>query len=121
MLAQRLTRRKIILLVESNQALAKLLHTTIAQHTPHGAVGVSTGEEALRVLRTTIPDLVILNANLSDMTGAHLCAQIRRIEKLKSLPLLLVGTDRPVEEALGLGLPLRLDAFLQALAHLLRA
>jgi len=121
MLAQRLARRKIILLVESNQALAKLLHAIIAQRTPHGAVGVSTGEEALRVLGTAIPDLVILNADLSDMTGAHLCAQIRRVEKLKSLPLLLVGTDRPVEEALGLGLPLRLDAFLQALAHLLRA
>ncbi len=121
MLAQRLTRRKIILLVESNQALAKLLHTTIAQHTPHGAVGVSTGEEALRVLRTTIPDLVILNAELPDMTGAHLCAQIRRVEKLKSLPLLLVGTDRPVEEALGLRLPLRLDVFLQTIAYLLRA
>ncbi len=96
----------------------------ITKHSLNGKMAYACSKintKALRVLSTTIPDLVILNAELPDMTGAHLCAQIRRVEKLKSLPLLLVGTDRPVEEALGLRLPLRLDVFLQTIAYLLRA
>jgi two-component system, OmpR family, phosphate regulon response regulator PhoB len=121
MLDHRVPRRKCILIVESNPVLAHLLQATIAEKTPYGAVRVSTGEHALTVLTTVIPDLLILNTHLSDMTGADLVTHIHEVEKLKTLPLLLLGTDQdqPIDNAIGLSLPLQLEVFLQTLAYLL--
>jgi DNA-binding response OmpR family regulator len=121
MFANKSARRKIILLVESNDELAELLHATIVQKTGYGTMRVSTAAQALLALSTVIPDLMILNIQLSDMAGADLSAQIRRDEKLRKLPLLFVGTDQPMEEAISLNLPLQLPVFLQTLAYLLDA
>ena len=79
MLDNRLPRRKCILIVESNPVLAHLLQATIAEKTHYSAVRVLTGEHALTVLTTVIPDLLILNTHLSDMTGAELVAHIHTV------------------------------------------
>lgn len=121
MLEKRLQRKKIILVVESNEELARLLQTIIAQQEHYRAVRVTTGAQALTLLSTVIPDLMILNVHLSDMRGVDLSTQMRRSEKLKSLPLLLLGTDQTREEAVCLSLPLQLPLFLQTLAYLLDA
>lgn len=118
MLEKRLQRKKIILVVESNEELAHLLQTIIAQQEHYRPVRVATGEQALTLLSTVIPDLMIVNAHLSDRSGAALAAQVRRDEKLKSLPLLLLGTDQAREDIFCLSLPLQLPVFLQALAYL---
>ncbi len=121
MLEKKLQRKKIILVVESNEELARLLQAIIAQQTNYRAVLVATGEQVLTVLSTIIPDLMILNAQLSDMSGVDLIAQVLRGKKLKGLPLLLLGTDKSMEEAVGLSLPLQLPEFLQTLTYLLEA
>jgi len=109
------------LIVESNQVRAFLLTSLLAQETTHHAVVVSTGQQALKVLTTIIPDLLIFSQHLADMRGMALYEQIQTVEKLKPLPLMMLGAHTTMHGSrfIRLGTPFDRDAFLHAVEALL--
>ncbi|MDR1665023.1 MAG: response regulator, partial [Clostridiales bacterium] len=48
------------------------------------------GEEALRLINASAPDLVLLDLNMPGMDGFEVLREIRRTEKFSSLPVLFV-------------------------------
>jgi DNA-binding response OmpR family regulator len=52
--------------------------------------GVRDGREALERLRTRRPDLVILDLQLPGMDGLALCAEMRRDERTRTLPVIML-------------------------------
>src|SRR5256885_3488957 len=61
---------------------------------------VGSGAEALKHLAEDVPDIVLADAHMPDMDGYQVCEQMRRDERLRHIPvLLLVGTFEPFDEA----------------------
>ena len=49
-----------------------------------------SGEEALKSIRKKNPDLVLLDWMLPDLSGIDICKQIKKDNKLKSIPVIML-------------------------------
>jgi two-component system cell cycle response regulator len=59
----------------------------------YDVVPAASGSDALRRLQDERPDIIILDADLGDMTGAGACTRIRRDRALADVPVLLAIPD----------------------------
>jgi signal transduction histidine kinase len=58
----------------------------------------ASGEEALRLVATRRPDVVLLDYNLPDMTGVEVCRQIKQAPETSWMPVLQISaTSKSVE------------------------
>ena len=87
------TEVKKVFIVEDDAAIGAFLVQAIQQETSYQAVLASDGYEALRVLRTLKPDLLILDYGLPGMNGLELYDTIHAIEALEHLPVLIVSAE----------------------------
>ncbi|MGD9851794.1 MAG: sigma-54-dependent transcriptional regulator [Nitrospirales bacterium] len=92
-----------ILLVEDQQSVreAYSLHLTDLGYMVHAA---ASGEEALALLDTTAPDLMVLDLVMPHMSGLEILARIRQAGR--DLPVIMLtarGTVRDAVEAMRLG------------------
>lgn len=63
------------------------------------------GAEAIALVRSSSPDLVLLDVMLPDMSGFEICRTLKREEAFADLPILFVtALDDADSEILGLGL-----------------
>ncbi len=84
-----------ILLVEDNHALASALIKAL-QKQGYTANSVATGEAALYVIKTDIPDIVILDLGLPDIDGISVLKRVRK--KHADLPVLLLTARSGLED-----------------------
>ena len=87
-------RRKHIVLVERDAAMADLLREMVWQETACHISRVTTGEQALRLVPQLRPDLLIVGFHLADMTGMEVYEQLQALEELVWLPTILLGTPQ---------------------------
>jgi two-component system phosphate regulon response regulator PhoB len=57
-----------------------------------------TGEEAIQSIKKITPDLVILDWMLPDFSGIEVCKQIKKINKLKNIPVLMLTAKSEEED-----------------------
>ncbi len=57
-----------------------------------------TGQEALQLIKSTLPDLVVLDWMLPDFSGIEVCKQIKRDKKLKTIPVLMLTAKSEAED-----------------------
>jgi CheY-like chemotaxis protein len=84
---------KTLLIVEDDEAIGGLLIQVIQQETPYQAVLVSDGFEALKMLRSLKPDLLILDYCLPGMNGLELYDTIHAVKGLEHIPVLVVSAE----------------------------
>jgi len=84
-----------ILLVEDNQALATALIKAL-QKQGYTANSVATGEAALYVIKTDVPDIVILDLGLPDIDGINVLKRLRK--KHADLPVLLLTARSALDD-----------------------
>ena len=59
-----------------------------------------SGENALRVISTVRPDLLLLDVSMTAVDGYEVCATLQQSTELSYLPVVLLGApDEPVETA----------------------
>ncbi len=80
-----------ILIVEDSPTQAEELRFILEQNGYKASVA-KNGKEALTVLETHVPDVVITDVLMPEMDGYELCKQIRSNQRLKDLPVILVTT-----------------------------
>ena len=51
---------------------------------------VTSGEEALAYLREHTPAIMIIDAHLMDLRGTILCDRVKRVTRLKHIPIILL-------------------------------
>src|SRR3989440_12976103 len=81
---------KTVFIVEDDEAIGALLVQVIEQETSYKAVLAPDGFQALKMLRTVKPDLLILDYGLPDMNGLEFYDTIHAVKSLKHLPVLIV-------------------------------
>lgn len=64
----------------------------------HEVAMTKTGTEGLVLLRSTRPDLVLLDVQLPDMTGLSVCAAVRADETIRDMLVVMISASAGPEE-----------------------
>jgi len=68
-------------------------------------VFASRGEDAIRLLKETLPDIILLDVLMPEMDGFEVCRRIKENKKTKDIPVLFMTTlTDPVNKVTGLEL-----------------
>lgn len=83
------TQHSVVLAVEPDQRTAEIMRTTL-QPDGYTVIVVSTANEALEVLKSTIPAVLVAEVEAKDMSGQDLCLIVKRNERLQRVPVILL-------------------------------
>lgn len=81
--------QSVVLAVEPDQRSADMMRNVLQQD-GYTVVVVKTAQEALEVLRTTVPSCFLAEVENKDMSGHDLCLIIKRNERLQHVPVILL-------------------------------
>ena len=88
-----------LLLADGSVTIQRVMELTFA-HEDIRVTAVSDGRKAIQHLDTQPVDVVLADVDLPEIDGYSLAAHIRRVPRLKTLPvLLLAGAFEPVDQA----------------------
>ena len=85
-----------ILLVDDSGLFREIAHT-IQERLSYRVVTASSGSEALSVARRESPDLIFLDADMSDMTGVDVCRVLKADSRFARTPVFVVSGDPQAE------------------------
>jgi two-component system phosphate regulon response regulator PhoB len=86
-----------IVTVEDELPLITLLKYNLEKE-GYKVKNAETGQEALQLIKSTLPDLVVLDWMLPDFSGIEVCKQIKRDKKLKTIPVLMLTAKSEAED-----------------------
>jgi len=81
--------KNTILIVEDETAIREMLAFSIMQ-TGYIALQAKSGQEALEIMDTVAPDLIIIDWGLPNMNGLELVKRIREDEIISDLPIIML-------------------------------
>jgi len=91
-----------VVLVEDEKSIATLIKYNLEKE-GFKVYCSETGEDALKVIKEKIPDIVILDWMLPDTSGIDVCRHIKIDKKLKNIPvLILTAKGEPDDKIKGL-------------------
>jgi len=89
---------RTLLLADGSITIQRVIELTFA-HEDVRVTSVGDGRKAMQVLESENPDVVLVDVDLPEMDGYSLAAHIRRVPRLKNVPiLLLAGAFEPVDQ-----------------------
>ena len=78
-----------ILLVEDEPGIQELLKLNLGQ-AGHQVTATEDAEAALRYLKTTLPDVILLDWMLPGMSGIDLCRRLRADKRYQPVPIIML-------------------------------
>ena len=78
-----------ILVVEDDDDILQLLKYNLAKE-GYTATGVASGEEALKAVKLSVPDLILLDLILPGIDGLEVCRLLKRDERTGSIPIIML-------------------------------
>ena len=101
-----------ILIVEDSATMRSMLTATLEDlDIPVKVTEASSGFEALRFLPRDDYDLIVTDINMPDINGLELVSFVKRNEKYRNIPLIIVSTEGS-ERDRDKGLELGADAYM---------
>lgn len=115
---------KAVLVVEDEESVREPIAMGIRDCTPFSPICVANAVEALEVVKTLRPQLIVLDYQLPGMNGLELYEQLQAREHLKDVPVLLMSANLPQQIKASLLVPFiekpfSLKELLQAITTLL--
>lgn len=86
---------KTVLLVEDNVAIRDALTMLLHETTPYQVISVPDGFAALKVVRTLVPHLVLLDYLLPGMGGLECLDMLRASKGMEQTPVILMSAGFP--------------------------
>lgn len=80
---------KTVLIVEDNDLNMKLFHDLLEAH-GYNTIQTKDGMEALSLAREHMPDLILMDIQLPEVSGLEVTKWIKEDETLKSIPIIAV-------------------------------
>jgi DNA-binding response OmpR family regulator len=102
---------RTVLIADSDAFQRQLIDMLLAVDN-HRVLGFETGRSVLEYLQAQVPDMVILDYNLSDINGADLCAKMKKVKRLVNVPVILVTAAHKLELVRGIASAVRADLVL---------
>jgi CheY-like chemotaxis protein len=81
----------LILVVDDHAASARLMRRLFESRQRFRVVEAHSGAQALAAIDETVPDLVILDLMLPDITGEQLLKTLREQERTQGVPVIIVS------------------------------
>ncbi|MEG1523417.1 MAG: response regulator transcription factor [Clostridia bacterium] len=94
--------KALILVVEDDATISGFISTVLMSN-GYRVITAGTGEEALSLTASHVPDLILLDLGLPDMDGTAVLKQIRQWFKIPIVVVSARGHEREKVEALDLG------------------
>ena len=82
-----------ILLIEDTYANVRLVETIVAGMDGIQLVTVTTGEQGIGAARDSRPDLVLLDLNLTDMSGVDVVSALQKDPATSTVPIIVLSAD----------------------------
>lgn len=92
-----MTIREKILVIEDEKSISHFI-STVLNNNGYEAMQAQTGEEALSMISSRCPDLVILDLGLPDMDGLDI---LRSLRSWSSLPVVVVSARSHERDKIG--------------------
>jgi two-component system, OmpR family, phosphate regulon response regulator PhoB len=80
---------QLVLVVDDERDLVRLLEHNLRESGFETAVAYS-GEQALQQVQERVPDLVVLDVMLPDISGTEVCRQLKASPKTRSVPVVML-------------------------------
>jgi two-component system alkaline phosphatase synthesis response regulator PhoP len=94
--------RKRILVVDDEIYIVHILEFSLTME-GYSILTASDGEEALQMIDSERPDLVVLDIMMPKLDGYEVCRRLRQDEQFADLPVILLSAKgRPVDREAGL-------------------
>jgi len=104
------TMKKIRLLIAEDDLFNRLLIVSmLAKNKEIEVIEAKDGEEALFILLEQSIDIVLLDINMPKMNGLDTLKEIRQIEKIADIPIMVISSDETEKKQ---SLELGADAFI---------
>ena len=78
-----------ILIVDDNPANLKLLDLILRKEN-YEVVIAQSGQEALEITKTALPDLIFLDIMMPEMDGYELCARLKKDLRTREIPIIFI-------------------------------
>jgi CheY-like chemotaxis protein len=120
---------KTVVVAEDRESSREMIRALL-EHSGFAVIEASNGAEAVRLVRESVPDLVLLDLQMPVMDGFHALRELRAEERFQNLPVAAVTANAMAgdkERALAIGFngyfakPLDFAAFRRELARLVPA
>lgn len=89
-----------ILLVDDDPDILDVLEITLSEE-DYEILKALEGEEALRIIKSTPLDLVLLDYNMPKMNGRQVCLQVKKDLLLRHLPIIMVTGKGELDDKVG--------------------
>lgn len=95
-------RKKKILVIEDDESLREIL-SDVLEAKGYSVVTSKDGLEGLRKAYVELPDLVILDIMLPELSGLEVCKRLKKDTQMKNIPIIyLTAKDQVTDKLLGL-------------------
>lgn len=99
-----------ILVVEDDDDILQLLKYNLAKDS-YRVTGVTSGEEALKAVKLSVPDLILLDLMLPGIDGLEVCRALKRDDRTGDIPIIML-TAKGEEADIVTGLELGADDYI---------
>jgi len=94
-----------ILIAEDEPDIRALIQFTL-QFAGHEVIAAKNGVEAFETALQAIPDLILMDIRMPQMTGYEACEKMKKEESLKHIPVVFLtakGQEKEIQTGLNLG------------------
>ncbi len=115
---------KTILVVEDDEDVGAFVVNALVTETPYQALLATNGQQALEIVRSLKPNLLLLDYRLPDMNGLEIYDLIHEQKEYTDVHAILMSANMPKEATkerniVALKKPFELDELLQTIESLL--
>jgi two-component system, OmpR family, alkaline phosphatase synthesis response regulator PhoP len=100
-----MSKQKKIIIVEDDKFLTKIYRLNL-ENEGYKLVIVNDGKRALDVIQTEMPNLIMLDVILPNMTGLEILDDLKKTTKLKNIPVIMLsnlGQQKDIDKAINTG------------------
>ncbi len=114
---------KTVLVVDDDEAIGEFIVEALKLETSYRPLRASNGREALEMIKTLVPDLIVLDYQLPGINGLELAERLSAIKTLAHIPILLMSANVPQRKLekhslASIEKPFSLDELIQAIEKL---
>lgn len=93
------TLKKNILVIDDEPHIVKLVHLCLGTK-KYNVLSAYSGKDALQLIRTALPDLVVLDIMMPGINGYEVCQALKENPQTKQIPIIILSAKSQMDDKL---------------------